>query len=103
MLISFTGPPEPPNNMQVFPNCDQIVVTWDPAEKNGGGKVLGYNIELWSDGKTIRSANLSVSSREKSFAGLKSETQYEVRMNSENIYGDGGWRNLLANTTLACE
>ena len=103
MLISFTGPPEPPNNMQGVPNCDQIVVTWDPAVKNGGGKVLGYNIELWSEGKTIRSANLSVSSREKSFAGLKSETQYEVRMNSENIYGDGGWRNLLANTTLACE
>ena len=103
MLITFTGPPEPPNNMQVFPNCDQIDVTWHPAVKNGGGKVLGYNIELWSDGKTIRSANLSVSSRKKSFAGLKSETQYEVRMNSKNIYGDGGWRNVLANTTLACE
>lgn len=100
--LYMPGPPEPPNNMQVFPNCDQIVVTWDPPVNNGGGKVLGYNIELWREGKTIRSANLSVSSRKKSFVGLKSETQYEVRMNSENIYGDGGWRNLLANTTLAC-
>lgn len=34
--------------------------------KERRGKILGYNIELWSEGKTIRSANLSVSSRKNS-------------------------------------
>lgn len=96
------GPPEPPNNIRVFPSCDKIDVTWDPAVKDGGSKVLGYNIELWRGERTVKSANLSVLSRKGSFLDVESKTLYEVRMNSRNVYGDGEWRTLAVNTTLAC-
>lgn len=97
-----TGPPEPPNNIQVFPNCDRIDVTWDPAVKDGGSKLLGYKIELSREGRTLKSEPLSASTRARSFKELEAETLYEVRLNSRNAIGDGEWRSLPVNTTLPC-
>lgn len=97
------GPPEPPNNIRVFPNCDRIDVTWDEAVKNGGSSVIGYNIELWRKGRKLISESLPTPSRTKSFQDLESETLYEVRMNSKNAIGEGEWRIVPVNTTMTCK
>lgn len=105
LFATFTvpGPPEPPNNIRVSANCDRIDVTWDPAVKDGGRRVLGYKIELWREGRTLKSESLPTSSRAKSFEDLESETLYEVRMNSKNAIGDGEWRIVHVNTTTTCK
>lgn len=71
--------------------------------KDGGSKVLGYKIELWQGGRTLKSESLPASSRARSFEDLEAETLYEVRMNSKNALGEGEWRTFLVNTTLACK
>ncbi|KAL9965512.1 hypothetical protein ACROYT_G029319 [Oculina patagonica] len=96
------GPPEPPNNIQVFPNCYKIDVTWEASRKDGGSAVTGYKIELQQGGETVQSENLSVSHRATSLKNLKKGTQFEVRMNSINALGEGEWRTVPVNTTVAC-
>ena len=97
------GTPEPPNSIRVSPNCDRIVVTWDPAVKDGGSPVTGYNIELRREGKLLKNESLLNASQANTFKDLKARTLYEVQMSSKNAFGVGEWRFVSVNTTAACK
>ena len=89
--------------MQGSATCGSIEVTWEASRKDGGSPVTGYTIELRIGGETVKSKSLSNSSRATSFTNLKQKTQYEVRLNSNNALGDGEWRSISLNTTVACK
>ena len=102
-VIFVPGPPEPPNNVQVFPTCDRIDVTWEASRKDGGSAVTGYTIKLQRGEQTVQSEYLSTSQRTTSLRSLEKGTQYEVRISSSNALGEGEWRVIPVNTTIACK
>ncbi|PFX24081.1 neural cell adhesion molecule 2-like [Stylophora pistillata] len=96
------GPPEPPNNVQASSTCDSVNVTWEASRKDGGSPVTSYTVELLSEGESVASESLTNSSRFKTFTDLKNNTEYEVRLYSNNALGGGEWRSISLNTTVAC-
>lgn len=65
--------------------------------------MIRYYIELRHDGQTLKSEYLKTSLSNKTFKDLEAKTLYEVRMNSENAFGNGEWRMVSINTTEACK
>ena len=65
--------------------------------------MTGYRIELQQGEDTVQSENLSISHRDTTFKSLDKGTKYEVRMNSINALGEGEWRTVSVNTTVACK
>ena len=104
-MFFVPGPPEPPNNVQVFPTCDRIDVTWEASRKDGGSAVTGYMIrlQLQRGGVTVQSESLSTSQRTTSLKSLEKGTEYEVRISSMNALGEGEWRGVSVNTTETCK
>lgn len=102
-MFSVPGPPEPPNNVQVFPFCDRVDVTWEASRKDGGSAVTGYTITLQRGEETVQSENLPTSQRTTSLRNLKKGTEYEVRISSRNALGGGEWRVVSVNTTVTCK
>jgi len=97
------GPPEPPNNVQVFPTCDRIDVTWEASRKDGGSAVTGYMIRLQRGEETVQSESLSTSQQTTSLGSLEKGTEYEVQISSRNALGEGEWRVVFVNTTVTCK
>ena len=102
-VFSVSGPPEPPNNVQAFPTCDGIDVTWETSRKDGGSAVTGYMIRLQQGEETVQSESLSALKRTTSLGNLEKETEYAVRISSINTLGEGEWREVFVNTTATCE
>ncbi|XP_020602395.1 Down syndrome cell adhesion molecule homolog, partial [Orbicella faveolata] len=102
MEVYERGPPEPPNNVQVFPTCDRIDVTWEASRKDGGSAVTGYMIRLQRGEETVQSESLSTSQQTTSLGSLEKGTEYEVQISSRNALGEGEWRVVFVNTTVTC-
>lgn len=102
-VFFVSGPPEPPNDVQAFPTCDRIDVTWRASRKDGGSAVTGYMIRLQRGEETIQSESLSASKRTTSLRSLEKGTEYAVRISSMNTLGEGEWRVVFVNTTVTCK
>ena len=102
-VFFVSGPPEPPNDVQAFPTCDRIDVTWGASRKDGGSAVTGYMIRLQRGEETVQSESLSASKRTTSLRSLEKGTEYAVRISSINTLGEGEWRVVFVNTTVTCK
>ena len=99
----FSGPPEPPSDVQVRLNCDRVDLSWAAPLSNRGGTVTAYRVELLQGGRPVDSESFDTDTTSHTFGSLERSAGYVVRLNARNSMGSGSWRTIAFNTTELCK
>ena len=100
-----TAPAEP-TNVTVKPGYNQLTVTWEAPENNGGAKILYYVIEYAPEGAEDEDVGTYVvdgGETSVTLMGLKEKTTYEIKVSAQNAVGSGACSAVAEGTTLDVE
>ncbi|XP_048054895.1 immunoglobulin-like and fibronectin type III domain-containing protein 1 isoform X2 [Megalobrama amblycephala] len=89
--LMFPGPLAPPTVVSAFKNC--INLTWTPPEKDGGTKILGYQLEkrkkdtnMWV---TLNPVSEPIQGLKYAVKDVSEGSEYEFRVTAINMSGTG--------------
>ncbi|XP_067228729.1 immunoglobulin-like and fibronectin type III domain-containing protein 1 [Chanodichthys erythropterus] len=89
--LIFPGQPAPPKVVGVFKNC--INLTWAPPEKDGGTKILGYQLEKCKKDTnqwvTLNQVNDPIQALKYAVKDVSEGSEYEFRVSAINMSGAG--------------
>lgn len=85
-------PPSAPQYVEAMSDSNQVAVTWDPPNSNGGESLLNYTVRIWSLPPPTTSAVFATCTTSKLgciIGGLISGTTYYVDVFASNSAGPG--------------
>lgn len=89
--LIYPGQPAPPKVVSAFKNC--IKLTWTPPEKDGGTKILGYQLEKrkkdTNQWVTLNPAKEPISALKYAVKDVSEGSEYEFRVSAINMSGPG--------------
>ncbi|XP_048056894.1 immunoglobulin-like and fibronectin type III domain-containing protein 1 [Megalobrama amblycephala] len=89
--LIFPGQPAPPEVVGMFKNC--INLTWAPPEKDGGTKILGYQLEKrkkdTNQWVTLNQVNDPIQALKYAVKDVSEGSEYEFRVSAINMSGAG--------------
>ena len=93
------GPPTAPRNVTVAAGNEQLTVTWDAPDNNGGSAITGYRVQwkLGSDSTYTEGMDVDADDRSYTITGLENNSGYTVQVRATNddddiaTTGDGAW------------
>ncbi|XP_043096965.1 immunoglobulin-like and fibronectin type III domain-containing protein 1 [Puntigrus tetrazona] len=89
--LMFPGPPGTPKVVSAFKNC--INLTWTPPEKDGGNKILGYQLEKrkkdTNQWVTLNSVKDPIPALKYAVKDVSEGSEYEFRVTAINMSGPG--------------
>ncbi|XP_058635174.1 immunoglobulin-like and fibronectin type III domain-containing protein 1 [Onychostoma macrolepis] len=89
--LIYPGQPAPPKVVSTFKNC--INLTWTPPEKDGGTKILGYQLEKRKKDTnhwvTLNLAKEPISALKYAVKDVSEGSEYEFRVSAINMSGPG--------------
>jgi uncharacterized protein YjdB len=92
--VAVITTPDAPANLETIVSENQVILTWEAPENDGGNEIIGYQVSdsvvtLWID------ANGSYSH---TFANLNSDTEYTFMVRAVNAAGTGEYASISAVT-----
>ncbi|KAF4112495.1 hypothetical protein G5714_007290 [Onychostoma macrolepis] len=89
--LMFPGPPGTPKVVSAFKNC--INLTWTPPEKDGGNKILGYQLEKrkkdTNQWVTLNPLKDPIQDLKYAVKDVSEGSEYEFRVTAINMSGPG--------------
>uniref|UniRef100_A0A671PH39 Immunoglobulin like and fibronectin type III domain containing 1, tandem duplicate 4 n=1 Tax=Sinocyclocheilus anshuiensis TaxID=1608454 RepID=A0A671PH39_9TELE len=89
--LIYPGQPAPPKVVSTFKNC--INLTWTPPEKDGGTKILGYQLEKrkkdTNQWVTLNPSKEPISALKYAVKDVSEGSEYEFRLSAINMSGPG--------------
>ncbi|XP_067314698.1 immunoglobulin-like and fibronectin type III domain-containing protein 1 [Pseudorasbora parva] len=89
--LMLPGPPAPPKVVSAFKNC--INLTWTPPEKDGGAKIMGYQLEKrkkdTNQWVTLNPVNEPIQALKYAVKDVSEGSEYEFRVTAINMSGAG--------------
>ena len=105
VIATTADVPGAPTNVKADAGDQQIAVSWEPPDSDGGSPVTGYTVQWksgaqnWSD--TERTASKGAADRSHTITGLNQATEYSVRVVAANVAGSTTSDAVTAMTTTA--
>jgi uncharacterized protein YjdB len=92
--VTVITTPDAPANLETIVSDNQVILTWDAPENDGGNEIIGYEVSdnvvtLWIEANGIYSHT---------FYGLNSDTEYTFMVRAVNAAGIGEYAAISAVT-----